>query len=493
MRRVLWVAALLLAVGLIPAIVRSQEASDPHAGHDMGAMGGRGGHAEEEHWHGDGPAPGTPPPGLDALELKGFHLVSNLHCNACHYVTPSLTHGPGHGHQHGGVPDLALAGGKFRADWLYDFIRSPEVVRPWLAIRMPRFELSKTEAVSLVDHLATDFRSVDAVPESRFVVPADQRQAFRDAGRKLMSRPYFDCWACHRKGDVMPTSRPRDQWAPDLEIAGRRLRPEWIDRFLSDPQALMPGTAMPAYFSDDRSRPEDILGGDESKQIAAIREYIVSLAGPRKPSAYRRQKQRRPDANRSIGAQLTRELNCAGCHEMDGQHQRLEVGPPLALIGSRVTEKWLAGFLRNPERLRPNGYLEGSDSRMPDFRLNDVEVDAITAFLMTRVEKQTQAHDSPRGIAVPSLQRGETLFADLRCAACHQVGSDPEDPSRFSGPNLATAGTRLQEDHLTRWLSGALAPTRSDAKSDAHPLVPHLDLTGEQIHDLAAFVVRELR
>ena len=55
MRRVLWVVALLLVFGLIPAIVRSQEADDPHAGHDMGSMGGDAGHAGEEHWHGAAP------------------------------------------------------------------------------------------------------------------------------------------------------------------------------------------------------------------------------------------------------------------------------------------------------------------------------------------------------------------------------------------------------------------------------------------------------
>ena len=34
---------------------------------------------------------------------------------------------------------------------------------------------------------------------------------------------------------------------------------------------------MPTYFSDAASGPEDILEGDEERQILALRDYILSL------------------------------------------------------------------------------------------------------------------------------------------------------------------------------------------------------------------------
>ncbi len=36
---------------------------------------------------------------------------------------------------------------------------------------------------------------------------------------------------------------------------------------------------MPSYFLDEFSGPDEILGGDEQRQILALREYLLSL-GP---------------------------------------------------------------------------------------------------------------------------------------------------------------------------------------------------------------------
>jgi len=37
---------------------------------------------------------------------------------------------------------------------------------------------------------------------------------------------------------------------------------------------------MPTYFSDESSGPEEILEGDEERQILALRDYILSLGAP---------------------------------------------------------------------------------------------------------------------------------------------------------------------------------------------------------------------
>ena len=50
--------------------------------------------------------------------------------------------------------------------------------------------------------------------------------------------------------------------------------------WLSNPQALMPGTKMPQFYNledDVPDGPEDVLGGDERKQIQALRDYVLTL------------------------------------------------------------------------------------------------------------------------------------------------------------------------------------------------------------------------
>ena len=132
-----------------------------------GAMPMSGGHMEKG---GHGGGHGAPTiKGLSKIQAKGFRLVSDLHCNACHYIGTELEHGEGHGGGHGGVaPDLTYLGDKFRPGWLYEFIRKPHTIRPWLNIRMPDFRLSESETVSLVKHLSRDMRSriLPSLPKS---------------------------------------------------------------------------------------------------------------------------------------------------------------------------------------------------------------------------------------------------------------------------------------------------------------------------------------
>jgi hypothetical protein len=63
-------------------------------------------------------------------------------------------------------------------------------------------------------------------------------------------------------------------WAPDLALARHRLNPDWIIRWLKDPQKVQPGTKMPSFYPGG---PDDILGGKEDKQIEALRDYIMML------------------------------------------------------------------------------------------------------------------------------------------------------------------------------------------------------------------------
>ncbi len=229
--------------------------------------------------HGGGGHGGAPSKGLSKIQARGFKLISGLHCNACHFIAPEMAHGAGHGGGHGGVaPDLSFLGDKFRPDWLFEFLRKPHVIRPWLNIRMPNFRFNESEAVSLVKHLSMDMRDPSLSPIRNAPIPLNERTAYIAAGKKLMSEDYFNCWSCHMQGGKKPEGPP-EAWAPDLMESARRLKPDWIVRWIRDPQKMMKGTKMPTFFEGNESGPDDILGGDEAKQIRAIAAYIASLGG----------------------------------------------------------------------------------------------------------------------------------------------------------------------------------------------------------------------
>ena len=168
-------------------------------------------------------------------------------------------------------------GKKVQSNWLFNFVKAPVPIRPWLTVRMPTFGLSDLEAT----HVVAYFQAQDKVEVPYVHI---ERAAFTPdniaAGKLLTSKDYFDCFSCHQRGAEKPQGPP-EGWAPDLSLAHQRLNPEWIVKWIHDPQKLMPGTKMPSFYPGG---PPDVLGGDDDAQIRALRDYIVSLGFPQEPA-----------------------------------------------------------------------------------------------------------------------------------------------------------------------------------------------------------------
>ena len=212
------------------------------------------------------------PHGHEARLVRGRRLVQEYNCTGCHTIegqggdvrslyedNPSLA-----------PPILQGEGQKVQPEWLFAFLKQPVPIRPWLAIRMPTFHFSDEEARTLVEY----FQALDEIrnPFQYFAAESVPPEHLRQ-GKLMMSNEYFACFSCHQQGDKKPEGPP-EGWAPDLAMAKDRLNPEWIEEWIRDPQALMPGTKMPSYYPGG---PDDVFGGDEAKQIEALRDYIFLL------------------------------------------------------------------------------------------------------------------------------------------------------------------------------------------------------------------------
>lgn len=215
----------------------------------------------------------------------GRRLVRKYNCVGCHVIE-----GKGgdlraryEGRLNEAPPPLVLTEGtlsqgeKVQAKWLFEFLKRPSPIRPWLEVRMPTFGLADPEAGGLTNYFVA--LAGLKVP-FEFVPPVEElRREMVEAGRILASKEYFSCGSCHVEGEKRPEGPP-EGWAPDFALARRRLRPEWIVTWLKDPQKVQPGTNMPSFFTGPDSGPDNILGGDEERQILALRDYLMSL-GPR--------------------------------------------------------------------------------------------------------------------------------------------------------------------------------------------------------------------
>ena len=202
--------------------------------------------------------------------VPGRRMVNFYNCVGCHivenrggyvrrfYSEDEINFAP---------PILNGEGLKVQPDWLFTFLQGPTPIRPWLKIRMPTFHFDNHEDDTIVNYF-TSLSNVQVPYE--FLNTNLIATPTLEAGAKLMSKDYFNCFSCHQQGDRKPEGPPSG-WAPDLGLAHSRLNPEWIPIWLHNPQEVQPGTKMPSFYPGG---PDDILGGNETEQIKAIRDYI---------------------------------------------------------------------------------------------------------------------------------------------------------------------------------------------------------------------------
>jgi mono/diheme cytochrome c family protein len=218
-------------------------------------------------------------PGVRQI-ADGQRLVARYNCTGCHIIQgaggnirrlyeDNLSMAP---------PNLLGEGQKVQEAWLYNFLQAPVTIRPWLRVRMPTFGLTPEETTQAIRYFAAlDQTEVPFVHIARTMLRPD----YVHAGELLASKDYLSCFSCHVHGSQNPEGTP-DSWAPNLALAAHRLYPDWIIKWLQDPQKLMPGTKMPTFYADPNvtDGPPDILDGNDDEQIRALRDYVLSLGLP---------------------------------------------------------------------------------------------------------------------------------------------------------------------------------------------------------------------
>ncbi len=177
-------------------------------------------------------------------------------------------------------PRLYGQGQKTQPAWLYGFLKSPIILRPWYKTVMPTFNMSDEEAEKIVKYFAIRDGAeypFEYIKEKNRGYINDQERKHSDYMAKageLFNSPTVNCISCHIRGDVMPEGKPSD-WAPDLAISKDRLKPEWITNWLTDPQTIQPGTKMPTFFS--KGMYQDIMPGDPEFQIQAVKTFLMNF------------------------------------------------------------------------------------------------------------------------------------------------------------------------------------------------------------------------
>jgi cytochrome c1 len=184
----------------------------------------------------------------------GWWVVKKYNCMGCHQFIPGqktiLMGLPRYQEaQEQLPPKLLTEGARVDPEWLRRFLSNPSLsatdtnrngVRPYLAVRMPTFSFSDNELRKLVRFFqALSQQPLPYIPEQVPMLTAKET----DMARSLFSSTAAPCLKCHATGDPQ---HDKNATAPNFLLAKERLKPDWVERWITDPQNISPGTSMPS-------------------------------------------------------------------------------------------------------------------------------------------------------------------------------------------------------------------------------------------------------
>ncbi len=149
---------------------------------------------------------------------------------------------------------------KVQTDWLHDFLMDPTQIRPAVVLRMPNFHMSSDEASKLVDYFAAksnaEFPYEYNVRRRRgYMADLEQTHpALLNDAMKIVTNGNY-CVKCHSLGDYQVKGAPKGL-GPNLDQVYRRLRPDYVRRWVGNPQRILPYTGMPVNIPFDPTAAE---------------------------------------------------------------------------------------------------------------------------------------------------------------------------------------------------------------------------------------------
>jgi cytochrome c551/c552/predicted nucleic acid-binding Zn-ribbon protein len=245
---------------------------------------------------------------------EGWWVVKKYNCMGCHQLIPgqktslmAMARYQGADGQEQLPPKLLTEGARVNPEWLLRFLKNPSLsekddnrngVRSYLQVRMPTFSFSENELGKLVRFFqALSRQPFPYIPDEVPVLTAKETEM----ARSLFSSTAAPCLKCHATGDP---AHDRIATAPNFLQARGRLKPDWMERWVIDPQAISPGTSMPSglfkrqdnHWVFSGPTPSSFKGYDKDHTKLLV-DYILQLT---------------PEEQRRVGAAMGRSQGAGG-------------------------------------------------------------------------------------------------------------------------------------------------------------------------------------
>src|SRR5580658_2892511 len=125
-----------------------------------------------------------------------------------------------------------------------------------------------------------------------------------------------------------------------------------------------------------------------------------------------------------------------------------KVGPNLKDVRLKLNKNWIPVWLKKPSDFR-------ATTKMPNFRLTDEQIRAISAYLWQSALTDPLPKHKPGSAA-----HGKELFETRGCLACHSIREGDQMEGGSFAANLTRVGEKDNYDYLVRWVHNARERTR---------------------------------
>ena len=191
-------------------------------------------------------------------------------------------------------PSLHNEGTKVQPEWLHSFLLEPHPIRPAVFMRMPKFNMSPAEATALVNYFAArdnaeypyeyvarnSDRELDAMEAEYAKAAGGGESGIERMNAAMNIVTYKDyCVACHLVGDYEPGGTQRAK-APNLANVYKRLRGDYIRKWIAKPSSVLPYTAMPIIIpykgTPEQLVPQGMFHGTPTEQLDGVVDLLMN-------------------------------------------------------------------------------------------------------------------------------------------------------------------------------------------------------------------------
>lgn len=179
------------------------------------------------------------------------------------------------------------------------------------------------------------------------------------------------------------------------------------------------------------------------EELWGLVHYMRKMFSPEGSPPWNSLKEQSP---REIGRVVYETLRCKRCHDTDLSQEIAGFPPTLDYTGSKLNRDWIVEYLLNPYPIRWKSQGVRPLIRMPSFRLERWEAEALGDYLAMLVDTVRFPEEELKNQG--TVEEGRNLFQSYQCLGCHIVLGQ----GNKIGPELTSVGVRLKPAYMFQFV-----------------------------------------